>query len=95
MIEQMFYFGKNPDPLLYSPSARGDVAQLGEHRVRIAGVRGSSPLISTTPTAILSNVGPAAELTANFALRPRPQTVRPTDSVAEASIDHDIGSDAA
>jgi low temperature requirement protein LtrA len=28
--------------------ARGDVAQLGEHRVRIAGVRGSSPLISTT-----------------------------------------------
>ena len=26
----------------------GDVAQLGEHRVRIAGVRGSSPLISTT-----------------------------------------------
>ncbi len=26
---------------------RGDVAQLGEHRVRIAGVRGSSPLIST------------------------------------------------
>jgi hypothetical protein len=27
---------------------RGDVAQLGEHRVRIAGVRGSSPLISTT-----------------------------------------------
>ena len=25
----------------------GDVAQLGEHRVRIAGVRGSSPLIST------------------------------------------------
>ena len=29
--------------------ARGDVAQLGEHRVRIAGVRGSSPLISTRP----------------------------------------------
>ena len=29
--------------------ARGDVAQLEEHRVRIAGVRGSSPLISTTP----------------------------------------------
>ena len=27
---------------------RGDVAQLEEHRVRIAGVRGSSPLISTT-----------------------------------------------
>src|SRR4051812_13554053 len=33
-------------PLLYS-AARGDVAQLEEHRVRIAGVRGSSPLIST------------------------------------------------
>src|SRR5439155_24688747 len=29
--------------------SRGDVAQLGEHRVRIAGVRGSSPLISTIP----------------------------------------------
>ena len=29
------------------PSTRGDVAQLEEHRVRIAGVRGSSPLIST------------------------------------------------
>ena len=27
--------------------ARGDVAQLEEHCVRIAGVRGSSPLIST------------------------------------------------
>jgi hypothetical protein len=32
--------------LVDSP-ARGDVAQLEEHRVRIAGVRGSSPLIST------------------------------------------------
>jgi hypothetical protein len=30
-----------------SPRPGGDVAQLGEHRVRIAGVRGSSPLIST------------------------------------------------
>ena len=30
--------------------SRGDVAQLGEHRVRIAGVRGSSPLISTSPS---------------------------------------------
>src|SRR5687768_17864585 len=29
--------------------SRGDVAQLGEHCVRIAGVRGSSPLISTNP----------------------------------------------
>ena len=29
-------------------ASRGDVAQLEEHRVRIAGVRGSSPLISTT-----------------------------------------------
>ena len=32
----------------------GDVAQLGEHRVRIAGVRGSSPLISTTPLPALA-----------------------------------------
>ena len=31
----------------YHDRPRGDVAQLGEHRVRIAGVRGSSPLIST------------------------------------------------
>ena len=38
-----------PGPLLHS-DARGDVAQLEEHRVRIAGVRGSSPLISTIPT---------------------------------------------
>jgi hypothetical protein len=36
--------------LVDSP-ARGDVAQLEEHRVRIAGVRGSSPLISTTSPA--------------------------------------------
>ena len=36
-------------PLLYFRPALGDVAQLGEHRVRIAGVRGSSPLISTSP----------------------------------------------
>ena len=28
--------------------SRGDVAQLGERRVRIAEARGSSPLISTT-----------------------------------------------
>jgi hypothetical protein len=31
---------------------RGDVAQLEEHRVRIAGVRGSSPLISTIPLPV-------------------------------------------
>jgi hypothetical protein len=31
----------------YTFGSPGDVAQLGEHRVRIAGVRGSSPLIST------------------------------------------------
>jgi hypothetical protein len=35
----------------------GDVAQLGEHRVRIAGVRGSSPLISTNPSS--GTLGPA------------------------------------
>ena len=32
----------------YTFRSRGDVAQLGEHCVRIAGVRGSSPLISTS-----------------------------------------------
>jgi hypothetical protein len=38
--------------------SRGDVAQLGEHRVRIAGVRGSSPLISTIfPVSLVSPVG--------------------------------------
>ena len=34
--------------------SRGDVAQLEEHRVRIAGVRGSSPLISTIPFFVTS-----------------------------------------
>ena len=34
----------------YTFGSRGDVAQLGEHCVRIAGVRGSSPLISTIPS---------------------------------------------
>ena len=38
-----------PDPGRSRGSSRGDVAQLEEHRVRIAGVRGSSPLISTIP----------------------------------------------
>ena len=41
--------GDRPPERVRSAS-RGDVAQLEEHRVRIAGVRGSSPLISTTPT---------------------------------------------
>src|SRR3972149_6034937 len=45
------------DPVLHSRPVQppcalrrpgGDVAQPEEHRVRIAGVRGSSPLISTT-----------------------------------------------
>ena len=45
------------DPVLNCATARGDVAQLGEHRVRIAGVRGSSPLISTiTPVRTPSDV---------------------------------------
>jgi hypothetical protein len=35
----------------FAAPARGDVAQPEEHRVRIAGVRGSSPLISTTSPA--------------------------------------------
>ena len=33
---------------LYSDSSRGDIAQLGERRVRNAEVWGSSPHISTT-----------------------------------------------
>ena len=49
--------GALEDPVLHSRPVQppcvlrrpgGDVAQLEEHRVRIAGVRGSSPLISTT-----------------------------------------------
>src|SRR3954452_8916176 len=40
-------------PVRLHSLARGDVAQLGEHRVRIAGVRGSSPLISTTLLATI------------------------------------------
>ena len=35
-------------PRPYSYSQRGDIAQLGERRVRNAEVRGSSPRISTT-----------------------------------------------
>lgn len=44
------------DPLL-DFDARGDVAQLEEHCVRIAGVRGSSPLISTTDPAACREAG--------------------------------------
>ena len=40
--------GTVPRPARPPGATGGDVAQLGEHRVRIAGVRGSSPLISTT-----------------------------------------------
>ena len=32
-----------------STNSQGDVAQLGEHRLCKAGVRGSSPLVSTRP----------------------------------------------
>jgi ABC-2 type transport system ATP-binding protein len=39
--------------------ARGDVAQLEEHRVRIAGVRGSSPLISTNLHVVQVSVAAA------------------------------------
>ena len=55
----------------------GDVAQLEEHRVRIAGVRGSSPLISTTSTSIARlTLGDVAEWRAanGIALR-EPATV--------------------
>ena len=38
------------------PARRGDVAQPEEHRVRIAGVRGSSPLISTTSTVMVMKI---------------------------------------
>ena len=48
--------------------ARGDVAQLGEHRVRIAGVRGSSPLISTILTGGVPTSVVAAVLVALVAL---------------------------
>ena len=49
--------------------ARGDVAQLGEHRVRIAGVRGSSPLISTTfPAVIPDTIPPCALVIAALAV---------------------------
>jgi hypothetical protein len=43
-------FRPRPPSLVDCPP-RGDVAQLEEHRVRIAGVRGSSPLISTISRA--------------------------------------------
>lgn len=52
-----------------SGRADGDVAQLEEHRVRIAGVRGSSPLISTKSADSCSD-GPrlAQEVLASMAL---------------------------
>ena len=59
------------DPVLHSV-ARGDVAQLGEHRVRIAGVRGSSPLISTTVPAMIPHTRSCAGLSARMSLRPNP-----------------------
>ena len=61
---------------------RGDVAQLEEHRVRIAGVRGSSPLISTTPPA---QSGWRA-LHAEFAA-PHGATVMFTDNVTGIGVD--------
>ena len=50
-------------------AARGDVAQLEEHCVRIAGVRGSSPLISTNSAPVPTD---PVEL-APFNDGPRPQ----------------------
>ena len=44
----VLHFAPAIPPQRVGSAPRGDVAQLGEHRVRIAGVRGSSPLISTT-----------------------------------------------
>lgn len=40
---------------LYQPSHAGDVAQLGERRVRNAEARGSIPLISTNPSIQKTN----------------------------------------
>jgi putative oxidoreductase len=62
----VLHFGtRRPPPHVGArrPSGRGDVAQLGEHRVRIAGVRGSSPLISTTPSAFAGTAERRAQLT--------------------------------
>ncbi len=47
-----------PAPRDVAAVSGGDVAQLGEHRVRIAGVRGSSPLISTSATTARTADGP-------------------------------------
>ena len=56
--------------------SRGDVAQLGEHRVRIAGVRGSSPLISTIRGSVGQVVSPRVCKTLAFgcgsSILPRP-----------------------
>jgi hypothetical protein len=43
----------------------GAVAQLGEHCVRIAGVRGSNPLSSTKPLQYLSSVFYVLKLSSN------------------------------
>ena len=63
--------------------ARGDVAQLGEHRVRIAGVRGSSPLISTTIPRIHPAKYAAVVLTTMRARDPR-ASPRPLSARAAA-----------
>ena len=63
------------------PRSRGDVAQLEEHRVRIAGVRGSSPLISTTrlPRARTGRTDSRRAMDRRRSGRPRdsPQVARP------------------
>ncbi len=71
-------------PKLDAPdgASRGDVAQLGEHRVRIAGVRGSSPLISTIlPPFPGLRHHPRMRLP-----RPTPTARRPTARVALVAL---------
>jgi hypothetical protein len=57
-------------------ATRGDVAQLEEHRVRIAGVRGSSPLISTIQPSARRSAVPCRSSRDEIIRRPSAQARR-------------------
>ena len=57
-VRRASFEGVNPALMLSAaPFARGDVAQLGEHRLCKPGVGGSSPLVSTLPKCRILELG--------------------------------------
>ncbi len=74
------------DPVLNCATARGDVAQLGEHRVRIAGVRGSSPSSPPTPQDSYSvNLSALATAATQVAVTPQSRIASVGPSRAQLS----------